>query len=693
VIGTRRAEKVTTQHLARDAYLYVRQSSMRQVIENTESATRQYALRQRAVALGWPLERIIVIDQDQAQSGASAADREGFQRLVAEVGIGKAGIVLGLEVSRLARNNADWHRLLEICGLCDTLILDEDGLYDPTDFNDRLLLGLKGAMSEAELHILRSRLRGGILSKARRGELKTPLPIGLVYDPAGKVVLDPDAAVRAAVAHLFEVFERTGAARATVREFADRKLLFPQRVHSGERKGELVWSPLAHDRVLHALHNPRYAGAFFFGRRQTRQHNGKRTQLLVPREEWIVLIEDAHPGYISFAQFERNQATLQANASARGTDRHHSPPREGPALLQGLVVCGRCGKRMAVRYHHRRGQPVPDYACERDAIKRALHPACQIVAGERVDQAVGELLLKTLTPLALEVALEVAAELEQRAEQADQLRQRHVERARYDAELARRRYLAVDPDNRLVADALEADWNDKLRQLQAAQDDYDRARANGNGRLTAEQRAKVMALAQDFPRLWADPATPQRERKRMIRLLIDDVTLLRDQQITAHVRLKGGQTRTLTLPLPLTIGELRHTSPELIQQIDRLLDEHTEGEIAKILNRQGERSFEGKPFTATIVQRLRASHQLATRHQRLRARGMLTRPELATQLGVHIGTIHDWRVAGLLAAHKANDRPEWLYEPVAANDPRLTSRRGWRLSNREPNPTTPGGAV
>jgi DNA invertase Pin-like site-specific DNA recombinase len=686
-------DKVTTSHLARNAYLYVRQSSMRQVIENTESTTRQYALRQRAVALGWPLERIVVIDQDQAQSGASAADREGFQRLVAEVGIGNAGIVLGLEVSRLARNNADWHRLLEICGLAGTLILDEDGLYDPTDFNDRLLLGLKGAMSEAELHILRSRLRGGILSKARRGELQTPLPIGLLYDPTGKVVLDPDAAVRAAVALLFEVFHRTGAARATVKEFADRKLSFPQRIHSGERKGELVWAPLAHDRVLHVLHNPRYAGAFCYGRRQQRHVAGKRCQLLVPRDQWIALIQDAHPGYITFHQFDQNLATLAANASARGSDRHLSPPREGPALLQGLAVCGRCGKRMAVRYHHRRGQPLPSYACERDSIKRALHPACQIIPGSGIDLAVGELLLQTLTPIALEVALAVASELDQHAANADELRLKHIERARYDAELARRRYVSVDPENRLVADALEADWNDKLRQLAQAQDDHDRARTNGNGRLTAEQRNKVIALAQDFPRLWSDPATPQRERKRMVRLLIDDITLIRDQQITAHVRLKGGQTHTLNLPLPRPATELRRTATELIEKIDRLLEDHTEGEIAQILNDQGERSFEGKPFTATIVQRLRASRRLTTRHDRLRARGLLTPHETAKRLGVHIDTIKHWHAAGLLTAHNINDKHDRLYEPPEPGDPRLAKHRGRRLKDREPSPSTPRGAV
>src|SRR5581483_3336443 len=281
------ATKVAPSHLARAAYLYVRQSTLRQVVNNTESRGRQYALRQRAVALGWPAERIVVIDQDQGHSGASAADREGFQRLVAAVGMGKAGIVLGLEVSRLARNNADWHRLLEICALSETLILDEDGLYDPGDFNDRLLLGLKGTMSEAELHFLRARLRGGILSKARRGELPMPLPVGLVHDPAGKVVLDPDQGVQQALAHLFQTFERTGSARAVVQTFNREGLLFPARVRAGERKGELTWAQLTHWRVLRTLHNPRYAGAFAYGQRRTRKSpDGKTTSRELPREQW-----------------------------------------------------------------------------------------------------------------------------------------------------------------------------------------------------------------------------------------------------------------------------------------------------------------------------------------------------------------------------------------------------------------------
>ena len=364
------AGKITHEHLRRDAYLYVRQSTLKQVLSNTESTARQYGLRGRAIALGWAESQIIVIDTDQGQSGASAADREGFQRLVADVGMGHAGIVLGLEVSRLARNNTDWHRLLEICALAGTLILDEDGLYDPANFNDRLLLGLKGTMSEAELHFLKARLRGGVLSKARRGELVQALPVGLVYDLVGKVVLDPDVSVQGPVARVFTTFTATGSALAVVKAFAADGLLFPRRLKTGPRKGELAWGQLQHSRVLQVLHNPRYAGAFFYGRRtDSRRADGTMTTRVLPREEWTVLITDAHPGYISWEQFEATQARLAANASAHGQDRRASPPREGPALLQGLVICGKCGGRMTVRYHVRNGNQVPEYVCQSDGIQ------------------------------------------------------------------------------------------------------------------------------------------------------------------------------------------------------------------------------------------------------------------------------------------------------------------------------------
>ena len=693
VTATAISSKVTAEHLARTAYLYVRQSTLRQVHTNTESAQRQYALRQRAIALGWPVEQIIVIDTDQGQSGANAEGREGFQRLVADVGLGKAGIVLGLEVSRLARNNADWHRLLEISALAGTLICDEDGLYDPADFNDRLLLGLKGTMSEAELHFIRARLQGGILSKARRGELPMPLPVGLVTDPAGNVVLDPDHAVQNAIRHLFTTFAQTGSARAVVYAFHRDGLLFPSRIRKGPRKGELAWNELNHWRVLRTLHNPRYAGAFVYGQRRTRKTpDGRTTTRQLPREQWTALIPDAHPGYLSWEQFEHNQKLLASNAYAHGSDRTAGPAREGPALLQGLAICGRCGARMTVRYHQRRDTLVPDYCCARENIQRH-GPICLHLPGHTIDQAIEQLLLDTVTPLALEVALTVQAELEARAQDADQLRRSHVDRAREHAELARRRYLAVDPDNRLVADTLEADWNDTLRALQAAQDEYDRQTAAANIALDERRKAQIRQLASDFPKLWSDPATPARERKRIARLLIEDVTINKSDQIHLHVRFRGGQTTSLTIPIPLNSWQARQTDPDTFKLLDQLLDDHTDRETAQQLNNAGCLTGTGKPFTAHIVLHIRRAHGLASHHQRLRARGLLTITETATRLGVHTSTIKAWHRAGLLSSHKANDKNERLFDPPDPTDPRLQRCMGRPLRDRQPAEPSRRGAL
>jgi DNA invertase Pin-like site-specific DNA recombinase len=676
------AAKVTGAHLARRAYLYVRQSTLRQVLTNTESATRQYALRQKAIALGWEAERIVTIDTDQGQSGASATDREGFQRLVAEVSMGRAGIVLGLEVSRLARNNADWHRLLEICAMSGTLICDEDGLYDPTDFNDRLLLGLKGTMSEAELHFIRARLIGGQLSKARRGELRMGLPVGLVYDPTGKVVLDPDTGVQQAIRHVFSLFARTGSARAVVQQFNADGLLFPVRVRTGARKGELAWMPLQHWRVLRTLHNPRYAGAFAYGRRRDRLGaNGKKSYQLVPREQWLALIRDAHPGYISWDTYETNQKLLLGNATAHGEDRAAGPAREGTALLQGLAICGRCGRRMTVRYHTRRGVEVPDYQCITRCIQDGT-ARCQNVPGGTVDDAVGTLLLDTLSPHALEVALTVQAELDIRAAEADALRRQAVERARHRADLARRRYLAVDPDNRLVADSLEADWNDALRALQTAHEDYERASAAAAATLTDELKDRIRSLATDFPALWSNPNTHQRDRKRMVRLLVDDVTLHKTDRIHLHVRFRGGQTHSLVVAIPPTSWQARQTRKDTVAELDQLLDTHTDAQAADALNVAGHRSGENKPFTAGIVVHLRRKYHLPSHAERLRAQGLLTTTELAQRLRVHTSTIKNWTRAGILNSHKANDKNEHLYEPPIADDPRLTARQGSPLRKR-----------
>jgi len=438
-------QKVTNLHLRRNAYLYIRQSTLRQVFENTESTKRQYGLRQRAMALGWPEERIVVIDNDLGQSGASAADREGFQRLVTEVSLGRAGIVLGLEVSRLARNNTDWHRLLEICALTDTLILDEDGIYDPAHFHHRLMLGPKGTMSEAELHVLRARLQGGIRNKAQRGELIIKPPIGFVYDPEGVLVLDPDKQVQQALRFLFDTFRRTGSASATVKLFRQQSLLFPRRVSSGPQKGERVWGALGHCQVLRILHNPRYAGAFVFGRHHIRRTvDGHYRVVAVPQQQWQMLIPAAHPGYLSWEDYQQNQQRLRENAQAIGSDRRRSPTREGPALLQGLILCGRCGQSMTVRYHVRHQRLCPDYVCQREGIEHA-QPVCQHVPGSGIDEAIGALLIDAVSPVAIEVALNVQQELQSRLEEADRLRLRQVGRAQYEADLSRHRYMLCDP--------------------------------------------------------------------------------------------------------------------------------------------------------------------------------------------------------------------------------------------------------
>ncbi|PZH15455.1 hypothetical protein C1I97_08175 [Streptomyces sp. NTH33] len=691
------AAKVTAAHLARGAYLYVRQSSLKQVINNTESTVRQYGLKERAVALGWPADRIIVIDTDQGQSGASAADREGFQRLVTEVGMGHAGIVLGLEVSRLARNNTDWHRLLEICAMSGTLILDEDGLYDPCDFNDRLLLGLKGSLSEAELHLLKARLRGGQLSKARRGELISPLPVGLVYGPAGKVALDPDSAIQQAIRVVFELFDATGSATGVVKAFNHEGLRLPRRIAHGPGKGQVVWAPAQHSRILQILHNPRYAGAFFYGRYQHKPTpgTGKSGPRLLPREQWVAFFPDHHPGYITLEQYDANQAKLASNATAHGKDRRHGPPREGPALLQGIAVCGICGRRMTVRYHQRKDRLEPEYVCQAKNIQYG-NPICQRVHGTVVDAAVGELLVTALTPHAVQVALAVADELAARADEADRLRAATVERAQYQADLARRRYLAVDPDNRLVATSLEADWNQALRELAEATDTYEKTKAAETGVLDETQRDRVTALARDFPALWADPETPDRERKRLVRLLVTDVTLVRAEQITAHVRLTGGQEHTLVRPVPLASWQIRQTPAEVVAAVDELLDDHTDGQIAKILTERGHVCGGGQPIGPGTIKHIRNAYNLRSHPQRLAKEGLFSLNEIARRLHVHTNTVKKWRNDGLLTGRLANDKGEYFYQLPG---PEFTRPRIGRPPNPRSAPeetpieSAPGGAV
>ena len=624
-----------------------------------------------------------MIDIDQGQSGASAADREGFQQLVAEVSLGRAGIVLGLECSRLARNSADWHQLLELCGMTGTLICDEDGLYDPRNFNDRLLLGMKGQMSEAELHFIRARLRGGIISKARRGELITPLPVGLVYDTAGHVTLDPDTAVQGALARLFTTFAATGSATACVKAFNTAGLSFPWRHRAGPRKGEIDWKPLAHHVVLRILHNPRYAGAFTFGRhRDTRLPGGKLSRTLLPREEWISFIPAAHPGYITLDQYDANRAQLTANAAAHGRDRTAGPPREGPALLQGIIICGTCGQRMTVRYHQRHDQQVPTYVCQRDGIEHA-HRICQAIPSAGLDQQIGQLLIDTLTPLAIEAALTVSG----RAPAPRRRSRRAARRPRRTRPLPRRPGPPPLPRRRPRQPPRRRHPRSRLEHRPArprqAQDTCDQARKHDTGQLTDAQKTRIRQLATDLPAIWNDPATPARERKRIARLLLTDVTVTRTRDtITAHIRLPAGQHTTLTLPIPPNAAQLRKTPAAVVTAVDELLDHHTHAQIAGILNDRGLTSGEGRPFHRLIIRNIRDEYGLRSREQRLRDAGMLTLTQMAGRLAVPAKTVKIWYHAGLITGHPYNDKGQCLYPPPGPNPP--ARAQGRKLSERRP---------
>ncbi len=681
--------KVQPHHLERGAYLYVRQSSMRQVIENIESTKRQYALRGRAVALGWRDDQIIVIDNDQGESGASAAWREGFQRLVTDVGMGHAGIVMGLEVSRLARNNADWHRLLEICALADTLILDEDGVYDPASFNDRLLLGLKGTMSEAELHVLKARLRGGILNKVRRGEYHCPLPTGFVYEEAGNVVLDPDAQIRETIAYFFETFSRVGSASQVVKVFRNEGLLCPSRLRVGDT---VVFRPLTAWTATRMLNNPRYAGAYAYGRRQYRRALDGKKKVQRKRElgDWLACIPNAHPGYISWERFQENRKILESNGRPYELARA-SPPREGAALLQGRAICGRCGRHFRVRYATRRGRQEAWYVCDRGHTARG-ELNCQSIAGAPIDEAIGSLVAEEMTPAAVEMAIEIRREVEARCEESDQLRCRAIERAQIEADLAQRRFMLVDPSNRLVADTLEREWNEKLRALAETREERERARQQDHIVLDDAIRQRFIAMTTNFCKLWNDADTANRERKRLLAYIIEDATLIKipAEGITKiHVRFKGGRTETLTTQNPKSSAQQIKTRPEIVQLVDQLLDHHVYSEIAAILNERGFRpGASARPgraddrFSAKHVAYLMHTYGLRSRYDRLRQCGMLNKKEMADRLGVHEQTVDRWAEHGLIKAYFYNDHGWQLYEPPGPNTPAKHCSRWDRLVDR-----------
>lgn len=580
--------KIRDAHLDKLAIVYVRQSSPQQVLENRESTARQYALADYARLLGWPAERVIVIDEDQGQSGARADNRSGYQRLLAEVTLDHVGIVLGLEMSRLARSNKDWHHLLELCAIFGALLADQDGVYDPGDPNDRMLLGLKGTMSEVELHTMRNRLIRGRDNKAARGEMFHGVPTGYVVLANGTVAFDPDEQARTVIGLVFEKFEEIGSIYGLMHDLVRNRIDLPVRVRSGARKGELAWSRPTLSTLCQLLHHPIYAGAYAYGRRpcdpkakyKAEKNRGKRWK---PMAEWQVLIRDRLPAYITWDRYLKNQERLRQNLRGQATA---GAAGKGASLLTGLLVCGTCGRRMGVTYRTRH---VPHYGCKHHLLY-AHEQTCYGLKSTEIDQLVAQQALRSLEPAALELSMKALEDVEKERARLDKNWQQSLKRVRYEIDLAERRYRAVDPENRLVAATLEKGWNESLQRERQVQEDYDRFLRESPPRLTEQERATIQALAKDIPALWNAPATTNVERKQILRCLIDRVVVhvrCDSEHTESTIHWKGGYESHHEFIRPVkTYAQLRDFEALMARVVELRQAGHDAEEIAAALNRE-----------------------------------------------------------------------------------------------------------
>lgn len=657
-------EKITPQHWQQTAYVYIRQSSMGQVRHHRESTERQYALQDRARSLGWPPSRIRVLDGDLGCSGSSAADRTDFKALVADVSLGNAGAVLALEASRLARSNAEWHRLIEICGITRTLIIDEDGCYDPSDFNDGLLLGLKGTMAQAELHFIRSRLQGGKLNKAKKGELRFPLPVGYVFDEANRIVKDPDEQVRSAVEMVFTAFLEAGSAYGVVHHFARKNLLFPKRSYGGVWAGKLQWGRLTDSRVLAILKNPSYAGVYAFGRyrcvKDILEDGEVRSRIArMPRDEWLVEIHDHHAGYTSFEQHLKNLDAIQHNRTNPKEAILSGPAREGLAMLQRLLICGYCGRHLTPRYRGNGGL-YPIYECNWRKREGLSKTSCMSIPCAHLDRAVEERVWEVVSEEHLHLALDAYDILRQREEQISTQWKLRLQRAEYEAQLAQKRYEQVDPENRLVASTLEQRWNDALIEVEDVQNQIAEVQQKTNV-LTSRQREDVLKLAQDLPRLWKSKATSTKDKKRILQLLIKDITVKKPERGRAilHLRWQGGQCESIQVQLPRPPAERWRHSEALVQRVRELAREYSDGEIAAQLNAAGLRSNKGNAFTRSSVSWIRYKHKIPPADKK--KPGEQTVHEVSQQFGVSPSVVYYWIANKVVTARRLNHgSPYWI---------------------------------
>ena len=650
--------KIQAHHRQKMAYVYLRQSTMAQVYHHQESTQRQYALKDRALELGWMPDQIRVLDADLGLSGTQMNQRQDFKTLVADVSLEKVGAVFALEASRLSRSCSDWHRLLEICSLTGTLMVDADGCYDPADFNDQLLLGLKGTMSQAELHFLRGRLQGGKRNKAQRGELRFPLPVGFVYgQEPGSVLLDPDVEVQHTVRRVFELFRQTGSAYGVVRYFLQHHLSFPRRAYGGVWNGKILWGSLQHGRVLGLLSNPCYAGAYVYGRR--RSVKSISTDGVVqskvqqqPIDSWLVLIQTHHPGYIGWDEYLENQQMLAQNQTNQPEHCSSGAVREGRALLQGLLVCGHCGRRLSPRYTGH-GGIHPVYECTRRQTDTHYSAACVRLSADLIDQAVCQRILEILQPEQIQIALRAVQELERRSQAIDQQWRMRMERLEYQAQIAQRRYEEVDPSNRLVAATLEQRWNEALQAKANAQDEFDRHRQQQELELTEEQKGQLLALAKDLPQLWKSPSTSAQDRKRMLRLLLKDVTVERlhaQRKALLHLRWQGGAVEDLNVNIPLPAPDkVRYPQP-IVDRVRSLARSLSDMQIAAALKAEGLLSAKGKTFTVSMVKWIRFRHAIPA--PSLKQPEELTVAQVADRFRVRPGVVYYWIERGHLPARR-----------------------------------------
>jgi DNA invertase Pin-like site-specific DNA recombinase len=664
--------KVGPSQLRRPAVVYVRQSSLAQVERNTESTARQYGLASRAVALGWPASAVRVIDDDLGLSGASTSGRSGFAELAAQVGLGQVGIVLALEVSRLARNNSDWYRLLDLAGMTDTLIADSDGVYHPAMFNDRLLLGMKGAMSECELHILRARLDGGIRNKAARGELRKALPVGLVWGEAeGEILLHPDEAVRGAIVAIFEQFPLRGSARGVWLWLREQGLKLPlQKLAYVDPGEELTWAEPTYTAVHNILTHPAYAGAYVFGKTRNERYVDQAGEVrtrhrALPRAEWQVLIPGHHPGYIGWEAYEANQARIGANTHPRAHQPGTGALREGCALLQGLATCGTCGRKLAV-YYYGPAKSTPGYYCTTGNLVNGRGVFHMRVGGLAVQKAVAEAFLAALEPAALQACLAAAEQLEGQHDAALAQFRRDVERARYAATKAERRYRAVDPENRLVARGLEATWEAALQELEQAEGELARRGAARPKVLSEIERAAVLALGDDLGGVWEAPTTTDRDRKALLHSLVEEVniTVSRDEgsgSADLLLRWKGGAITELSVPIKPNAANVARTDEGTVELVRRLAAHYPDATIAGILNRQRRSTARGLSFTGGRVQSLR-HHWGIPCHQPTEGAEEgepMTVADAAKELGLAPSTLHRWLGDGFIAGEQVTSGAPW----------------------------------